>query len=721
MAPAGVNPKTGNVTSAQGSANSPANSPAFLTDAQTVYNDLNSGNYTGAWNTALSTSSMFGTNMGATTTDPLLGALESSQGLQTFDPTKKWNQSSLDAYYAAFNSTGAYHGNNTGSNGYLGKNPYGDWGSASAITSGKDQAANIAQEGMTPDVSRFVGAKPTTSFLSKYGGDVVSVVGDVVGAFYGDPMAGNQIMALADAAQGNWTGALTNAASSFVPGLGAAAGSALDIGTTAGTALVGAGFGAAEAGLGGGNPLIGALGGAASGAISGSGIKAGVGQAVGGGTLGNVAGSVAQGGLNMGAGMAVGALGSAISGSPTAAKAPIASPTATTTPSQITGASVPNALPGATATPLTAKSNPFALLTPSTTASTSTNNSSTGANSFLGGGAAIGLGAGVLGGLATGGAQGNNGNMAQSTDTSLAGTFAGAIPGVLQATAGGVSSMASANAQSNAEQNAITTQQNTLGNINGIWGTQQQLGQGAQTALGSALGTNGQPANYSGFENMPGYQFAVQQGTQAIQRQAAAMGSAYTPNTAAAVGQYVTGTASQDYNTYISQLMGAAGLGSTANTQLQGANINAGNNISTLQQNIGQAQAAGYSGVGSAVGGLFGQNGALSGVLGGGNSGGGGGVSGPNGSGVNGSGANSVSNDPYATDQAVGNGTGATTYTGYDASGNPGTYDFNGNLVSGGASNYGSTGDFAGGLNYGSADTSIFSDSGDDATSFLGI
>src|SRR5208283_114534 len=108
-------------------ANSPLNSPTFLSAAQTTYNDLNSGNYTGAWNTALGTSSMFGTGMGSTTTDPLLQALETSQGLQAFDPSKQWNQSSLDAYYNAFNSTGAYHGNNTGSNGVLGKNPYGNW------------------------------------------------------------------------------------------------------------------------------------------------------------------------------------------------------------------------------------------------------------------------------------------------------------------------------------------------------------------------------------------------------------------------------------------------------------------------------------------------------------------------------------------------------------------------------------------------------------------
>ena len=97
----GANP----VTATPGSANSPANSPAFLKAATTAYNDLNSGNYTGAWDAAIGTSSMFGTNMGSTTTDPLLQALETSKGLLAFDPSKAWNSSSLDAYYNAFNST----------------------------------------------------------------------------------------------------------------------------------------------------------------------------------------------------------------------------------------------------------------------------------------------------------------------------------------------------------------------------------------------------------------------------------------------------------------------------------------------------------------------------------------------------------------------------------------------------------------------------------------
>jgi hypothetical protein len=155
---------------------------------------------------------------------------------------------------------------------------------------------------------------------------------------------------------------------------------------------------------------------------------------------------------------------------------------------------------------------------------------------------------------------------------------------------------------SQADQAAIGTQTQTLGNINTLYGTQTNLGNSAMSAIGSAEGLNGSAPNYSGFENMPGYQFAVQQGTQAIQRQAAANGSAYTPNTAEAVGQYVTGTAMQDYNTYINQLQQSAGLGAQANQTLAGANLQVGGNISQLQQNSGMAQASGVSNAAGSIG-----------------------------------------------------------------------------------------------------------------------
>jgi hypothetical protein len=291
--------------------------------AGTAVSDINSGNYAGAWNAALQTSPLYNTNYNSATTDPLLQAMESGQGLQQLDPSKKWSPQDIQNYYAAMEANPVYQGKTTDNtiNGVtgaesFGKNPYGNWGSAAGITSGKDATANegAAGDSSAPDVERFAGAKPTTSFLSKYGGDIVSVVGDVAGSFVGDPMAGNQIMMAYDAATGNWKGAALNGVTMAVPGLGGALSSATGgaLGAAASDAIVGAGAGALESGISGGNPLIGALGGAASGYVQGSGVNNAVGQSINAATGLPVSIGAGLSGAGIGAGIG-GAIG-AISG-----------------------------------------------------------------------------------------------------------------------------------------------------------------------------------------------------------------------------------------------------------------------------------------------------------------------------------------------------------------------------------------------------------------------
>jgi hypothetical protein len=169
---------------------------------------------------------------------------------------------------------------------------------------------------------------------------------------------------------------------------------------------------------------------------------------------------------------------------------------------------------------------------------------------------------------------------------------------------------------------AAGTQAQYLGTAGGYYQPYLGLGSGAASALGRALGTNGQPADYSGFMNMPGYQFAIQQGQQAAERQAAAMGNAGNSGTAAMIGNQVAGTAMQDYNNYIQQLQGAAGLGATSADQIGNLTYKTGANISQLQGNTGQSQAGMYTGMGQTVGGALnplGYN--TSGAAGGGGSG----------------------------------------------------------------------------------------------------
>jgi hypothetical protein len=625
--------------------------PAFLKAAQTTISDLNSNNFAGAWSSALSTSGLFGTNYNSQTTDPLLQAMESSNGLQALDPTKQWTSAEDTSFYNALGSNPVYNGKTTtGLNGTtesLGQNPYSLWGSGADLTNGTDAKANNASGSDTPNVDQYAGARPTKSFLSKYGADIGALAatalsfgvaapalagalaadgiasGLAAGAIAGGVMGAVNTIAV-DAitgapitAGGVLGGALGGAAGGgLVPLAGGAINNATGLGSTLSTGLAGAGVGAARSALTGGNVGIGALSGGVAGAVQGSGVLGNIKSGVAGATGSTAAGSLATAGTNYAIGGATGLAAGALMGT---------QPSAT----QNVNMSQTQQVPSSGAMQMNAPFNGMYGGVSQPSGANTSGTAATGATST-----ALAAGPNIFGNLGSTSTQGTNGNMSStptSTDTSLASTITGALPGVLQAGVGTAGSLAAANAESNADQNAITTQQNNLGNINNIWSTQQQLGQGADTALGSALGTNGTPANYSNFENMPGYQFAVSQGTQAIQRQAAAMGSAYTPNTAAAVGQYVTGTASQDYNTYISQLMGAAGLGTTANQGLQTANQTTANNISGLQQNIGQAQAMGYTGVANSAGSLFGANGAGTSLinaagraLGGGSSGSGG-------------------------------------------------------------------------------------------------
>lgn len=163
------------------------------------------------------------------------------------------------------------------------------------------------------------------------------------------------------------------------------------------------------------------------------------------------------------------------------------------------------------------------------------------------------------------------------------------------------------NALTQGEQNGINTQQQTQSQLYGIYGNQTGLGNQADAALGAQLGVSGAPANYAAFNNSPGYQFAIQQGDQAINRNAAAQGSLYTPQTMASLSQYNTGYASQNYNTYISQLMQSAGLGASGNQGLASGVTSTGGNISQLQQNQGNANAGGAANQAGVISNLLGK------------------------------------------------------------------------------------------------------------------
>ena len=158
-------------------------------------------------------------------------------------------------------------------------------------------------------------------------------------------------------------------------------------------------------------------------------------------------------------------------------------------------------------------------------------------------------------------------------------------------------------------------------------------------AYGDATGANGAAGAaraVQAFQNTnPGYQFALDQGTQNVDRNQAAMGALNSGNTDAAVANYTTGLANQTWNQYVQNLQPYLGQqsitgGQIANTNLQGANLQnqnqttAANMAYGTQAGIGNAQASADLANNNASANLlnFGQNLLGLGVQGGGTLGG---------------------------------------------------------------------------------------------------
>lgn len=130
----------------------------------------------------------------------------------------------------------------------------------------------------------------------------------------------------------------------------------------------------------------------------------------------------------------------------------------------------------------------------------------------------------------------------------------------------------------------------------------------------------GGQADYSAFLNSPDYQFALQQGGQAVDRSAAARGGLMSGNTLAASQQYGQGLASQQLGNYTNNLMNIANFGQGAANSVSQAAMNAGNNNSNalLQGGMaaGNARASGAIGAANAIGSGLNQLGGIAGYYG---------------------------------------------------------------------------------------------------------
>jgi len=159
---------------------------------------------------------------------------------------------------------------------------------------------------------------------------------------------------------------------------------------------------------------------------------------------------------------------------------------------------------------------------------------------------------------------------------------------------GGLTGGTQANATTQAANTAANAQLQALGMVQKTEAPYVQAGQQALGQYQSLL--NGGAANFD-VSKLPGYQFQMQQGTDAIQNSAAARGQGLSGNTLQGLQQYGQGLASTQFQQYMSQLAGLANMGqSAASGQANlGANLmsGAGASLASGIQGAGQANAQG--------------------------------------------------------------------------------------------------------------------------------
>ena len=134
------------------------------------------------------------------------------------------------------------------------------------------------------------------------------------------------------------------------------------------------------------------------------------------------------------------------------------------------------------------------------------------------------------------------------------------------------------------------------------------------------------PQGYGGFQETPGYQFQMDQGTRAVEGSAAAQGNVRSGATMKALQGFGQGLANQEYGNYLNRLTGIAGMGQAAAGNQAAAGANFAQGAGQAYGNIGNAQSAGAIGQANAWnGGIQNALGAyqMNQVMGGGSGGGG--------------------------------------------------------------------------------------------------
>jgi hypothetical protein len=178
----------------------------------------------------------------------------------------------------------------------------------------------------------------------------------------------------------------------------------------------------------------------------------------------------------------------------------------------------------------------------------------------------------------------------------------GAVIGAVGAIGGAVISSnaakKSAKTQAAGAAAAQATQQANLADIKGHLQPYMDAGSQALPQLTQAItgiGNGNSESMMAALANYPGYQFALKQGMQGLNAEAAKQGSRLSGNQLAGAADFLKNSASSLFDKYLGNLSGLTGYGERANTTYAQAATGTANNVSQLQENAANARAQGQS------------------------------------------------------------------------------------------------------------------------------
>lgn len=106
---------------------------------------------------------------------------------------------------------------------------------------------------------------------------------------------------------------------------------------------------------------------------------------------------------------------------------------------------------------------------------------------------------------------------------------------------------------------------------------------------------------YGGYTKTPGYDFRLNEGLSALQNSAAARGDLFGGQTGQDLVGYGQDYATNEYQNYLAKLRDLAGMGQSSAGQTAVAGQNYATGMSNAYANMGNAQAAGYTGMANSV------------------------------------------------------------------------------------------------------------------------